>query len=79
MGLPLEDKQFELYSIREEKTDGAFGAYPAERKIEQKIDFGFVLLDKPSGIRSKTAAATAKKILAPLGAKKIGYSGTLEA
>ena len=74
----MDGRKFELYTIRDESTDASYGAYPADRSIEQRMDFGFILLDKPSGIRSKTEAATAKKILAPLGANKIGYSGTLE-
>lgn len=77
MGLPFEGLKREVSVLREEATDENYGAYPNKRDIRQKVDFGFVLLDKPSGIRSKTSAFIAKKILSPLGAAKIGYSGTL--
>ncbi len=78
MELPLENVKNEVFSVKDEETDVSYGAYPDKRSIEQRIDFGFVLLDKPRGIRSKTASATAKQILSPLGVKKVGYSGTLE-
>ncbi len=79
MGLPLENFKHEVFSLKDEKTNDAYGSYPEKRSIEQRINFGFVLLDKPRGIRSRTASAVAKQILSPLGVKKIGYSGTLEA
>ncbi|MEM0111155.1 MAG: tRNA pseudouridine synthase A [Candidatus Parvarchaeota archaeon] len=66
-----------MFVLREEATSEKYGVYPERRDIKQRMDFGFVLLDKPSGIRSKTSAFIAKKILSPLGATKIGYSGTL--
>lgn len=78
MRLPLEGFKQEFFSIREEETDLKYGRFPEKRSIEERIDYGFILLDKPAGIRSKTAAYIAKKIMADLGAKKIGYSGTLE-
>ncbi len=78
MKLPLEGLKQEVFSIREEETDIKYGKFPKERSIEERIDYGFILLDKPAGIRSKTAAYIAKKLMANLSVKKIGYSGTLE-
>ncbi len=78
MKLPLEGVKQQVFSLREEGTDKGYGAVPEERSIEQKIDYGFILLDKPAGIRSKTAAYIAKNLLAGFNVKKIGYSGTLE-
>ncbi len=78
MKLPIEELKQDLFSIREEKTDEKYGRFPEKRSIEERIDYGFILLDKPAGIRSKTAAYIAKKIMAVFPVKKIGYSGTLE-
>ena len=33
-----------------------------DRSIKERINYGFILLDKPAGIRSKTAAYIAKNI-----------------
>ena len=78
MKLPLEGLKQEVFSLREEETEKDYGTAPKDRSIEQRIDYGFILLDKPSGIRSKTAAYIAKNIMAGFKVKKIGYSGTLE-
>ncbi|MCL4391623.1 MAG: tRNA pseudouridine synthase A [Candidatus Parvarchaeota archaeon] len=78
MKLPLENLKQEVFSIRDETTDSSYGRAPKDRSIEERINYGFILLDKPAGIRSKTAAYIAKKIMAVFAVKKIGYSGTLE-
>ncbi|EFD92998.1 MAG: hypothetical protein BJBARM5_0252 [Candidatus Parvarchaeum acidophilus ARMAN-5] len=78
MKLPLEGLKQDIFSIREEETDLKYGRFPEKRSVEERINYGFILLDKPAGIRSKTAAYIAKKLMAVLGVKKIGYSGTLE-
>lgn len=78
MGLPFENVKRRTIVLREEATDSGYGLNPKERSIEERLKTGFILLDKPPGIRSKTAAHIAKKILAPLDVTKIGYSGTLE-
>ncbi len=77
MGLPYEGIKREVISLRDEATCEDYGVYPDRRNIKQKLDLGFILLDKPSGIRSKTSAFIAKRILSPLNVSKIGYSGTL--
>ena len=78
MGLPFENVKRDVHVLRDESTEDKYGTYPAKRTIAQKLDSGFILLDKPSGIRSRTAAETAKRILSSLGVNKLGYSGTLE-
>jgi tRNA U55 pseudouridine synthase TruB len=78
MPLPFEGKTHEVISVREETTDEKYGVYPEKRTIEQKIPYGFVLLDKAAGMRSKSAANVAKRLLSVLGVNKVGYSGTLE-
>jgi H/ACA ribonucleoprotein complex subunit 4 len=79
MDLPLDNiKEKEIINLSEEATDTAYGSYPKKRGLKQRVESGFVLLDKPSRTRSKTAASIAKQILSPLGVKKVGYSGTLD-
>lgn len=78
MKLPLEGLKQDIFSLREEETDLNYGRFPSERSIEERINYGFILLDKPAGIRSKTAAYIAKKLMSDFAVKKIGYSGTLE-
>jgi tRNA U55 pseudouridine synthase TruB len=78
MKLPLEGLKQEVFSIRSEETDTKYGRFPKERSIEERMNYGFILLDKPAGIRSKTAAHIAKKVMDSFAVKKIGYSGTLE-
>ncbi len=68
----------EIITIDEEETDPKYGKPPEQRTIEEKAKFAIINLDKPPGIRSREAAAIAKRALEPLGIKKLGYSGTLE-
>ncbi len=76
--LPLHGVEHELITVSDEATDDSYGVYPEKRTLIQKIDTGFVLLDKPVNTRSRTAAVIAKDLLSPLGVKKLGYSGTLD-
>ncbi len=78
MGLPFENIKRDVHVLRDESTEDGYGIYPEKRTISQKLEGGFILLDKPSGIRSRTAAETAKRMLSSLGVSKLGYSGTLE-
>lgn len=76
--LPLHGLKRDVITVYDEATDDSYGAYPEKRSLKQKIDSGFILLDKPVNTRSKTAAIIAKEILSPIGVKKMGYSGTLD-
>ncbi|MCL5009411.1 MAG: RNA-guided pseudouridylation complex pseudouridine synthase subunit Cbf5 [Candidatus Parvarchaeota archaeon] len=76
--LPLDSIKHELITVYEEKTNDEYGSYPGRRTLKQKIDSGFILLDKPVNTRSRTAAIIAKHLLSPLGVEKVGYSGTLD-
>ncbi len=78
MELPLENTKHETFVMYGEDTDEKYGVRPEHRTVVQKIDTGFVLLDKPPRTRSRTSAVIAKKILSPLGVTKMGYSGTLD-
>ncbi|MDP8013038.1 MAG: RNA-guided pseudouridylation complex pseudouridine synthase subunit Cbf5, partial [Nanoarchaeota archaeon] len=78
MGLPFESIKREVNILREEETDKSFGRFPSERSLGEKVDVGFVLVDKPAGMRSRTVSTITKNILSPLGVTKAGYSGTLD-
>ena len=69
-------KQLEnLVEIDEDITDDAYGTYYDKRTIEQLLNYGIILLDKPPGPTSHETVAWTKRILK---LPKIGHSGTLD-
>ncbi len=52
-----------------------FGKDPKERTIEERLNFGFVVIDKPKGPTSHQVSAWVKSIL---NLKKAGHVGTLD-
>jgi len=69
-------KQLEnLVEIDQDFTDDAYGTYYDKRSIEQLLNYGIILLDKPPGPTSHETVAWAKRILK---LPKIGHSGTLD-
>jgi H/ACA ribonucleoprotein complex subunit 4 len=69
-------KQLEnLLEIDQDITDEAYGIYPEKRTIEQLLNYGIILLDKPPGPTSHETVAWTKRILK---LSKIGHSGTLD-
>ncbi len=64
-----------LVEIDQDVTSEEFGTYYDKRSIEQLLDYGIILLDKPPGPTSHEAVAWTKRIL---GLPKIGHSGTLD-
>lgn len=67
----LED----LRVIDQDLTDDSHGTYYNKRSVEQLLNYGIILLDKPPGPTSHEAVAWAKRILK---IPKIGHSGTLD-
>lgn len=61
--------------IDEEQTDDSVGFYPDRRSIEQLLQYGFILVDKPEGPTSHEVVAWVKRILH---SEKAGHSGTLD-
>ena len=57
------------------ETDPQFGCPPAERDLAAYVEWGAVLLDKPSGPTSRQAADRVRRAL---GASKVGHGGTLD-
>ena len=69
-------KQLEnLVAIDEDITNPEFGVYYDKRSIEQLLEYGLILVDKPPGPTSHEVVAWAKRILE---LPKIGHSGTLD-
>ena len=64
-----------LRVIDQDITNDAYGVYCDKRSIEQLLNYGFILLDKPNGPTSHETVAWVKKIL---NVPKAGHSGTLD-
>jgi len=69
-------KQLEnLIEIDQDVTDDVYGTYYDKRTIEQLLNYGIILLDKPPGPTSHETVAWTKRLLK---LPKIGHSGTLD-
>ena len=69
-------KQLEdLVVIDEDITSEEHGTYYDKRSVEQLLNYGLILLDKPPGPTSHETVAWTKRILK---IPKIGHSGTLD-
>lgn len=64
-----------LRVIDQDITNDTYGVYYDKRSIEQLLNYGFILLDKPNGPTSHETVAWVKKIL---NVPKAGHSGTLD-
>lgn len=64
-----------LVVIDQDITDDQYGVYYNKRSINQLLNYGLVLLDKPPGPTSHETVAWVKRILQ---IPKIGHSGTLD-
>ena len=69
-------KQLEnLTVIDQDLTDESYGNQFDKRNIEQLLNYGFILVDKPPGPTSHEVVAWTKRILK---ISKAGHSGTLD-
>lgn len=64
-----------LLVIDQDITDDAYGTYYNKRTLEQLLNYGLIILDKPPGPTSHETVAWTKRILK---IPKIGHSGTLD-
>lgn len=64
-----------LRVIDQDVTNDEYGTYYDKRTVEQLLNYGFILLDKPNGPTSHETVAWIKKIL---NVAKAGHSGTLD-
>jgi H/ACA ribonucleoprotein complex subunit 4 len=69
-------KQLEnLVKINEDITNPEYGVFFDKRPIENLLEYGLILIDKPPGPTSHEVVAWTKRIL---GIPKAGHSGTLD-
>jgi len=69
-------KQLEnLIEIDQDITDNAYGTFYDKRSVEQLLEYGLIILDKPPGPTSHETVAWTKRLLK---IPKIGHSGTLD-
>ena len=69
-------KQLEnLVKIDEDVTNPEYGIFYDKRTVEQLLEYGLVLVDKPPGPTSHEVVAWTKRILE---IPKAGHSGTLD-
>ena len=68
-------KSAKWYTKEEAETDPEFGSIPEERSIEELMEKGIMLVDKPFGPQSNQVSTWIKK---ELDVKKTGHFGTLD-
>ncbi|MDY6771500.1 MAG: RNA-guided pseudouridylation complex pseudouridine synthase subunit Cbf5 [Candidatus Nanohaloarchaea archaeon] len=74
--LPAEHNQDRDWLIREEaETDWDHGERPEQRSMDDLLDNGIVLVDKPTGPTSHQVSMWTREVL---GREKTGHSGTLD-
>lgn len=59
----------------DEETDGMYGKRPGERSVEELMEYGIALIDKPQSPSSHEVTSWVRKML---NASKAGHSGTLD-
>lgn len=64
-----------LAELDQDVTDPAHGTRPGDRTVEQMLEYGIILLDKPPGPTSHETVAWVRRML---GVSKAGHSGTLD-
>ena len=64
-----------LIEIDQDITDDSYGTYYDKRTIEQLLNYGLIILDKPPGPTSHETVAWTKRVLK---LSKVGHSGTLD-
>lgn len=74
--LPAEEQQDAEWVINEEaETDWEYGQRPEQRSINELLENGLLLVDKPNGPTSNQVSVWTKKLLTR---DKTGHSGTLD-
>ena len=73
--LPFEKRKYDVLTKSESLTNDEFGKYPNQRTVEELLNSGIVVLNKPSGPTSHQAVDYLKGVLE---LKKAGHSGTLD-
>ena len=75
MEFPFEKRKYEVYKRGEEQTNPEWGKKPQDRSMEELLDYGLIILNKPAGPTSHQTVDFLKNIL---NIDKAGHSGTLD-
>ncbi len=75
MKLPFENRQYEILTKQESTTNIDYGTNPDMRSVEDLLNSGIIVLNKPSGPTSHQATDYLKNVLE---LTKAGHSGTLD-
>ena len=59
----------------QQDAEGRYGKAPSSRTVEELLDTGIIVIDKPSGPTSHQVSAWVSKML---GGRKVGHGGTLD-
>ena len=73
--LPFEKRKYEILKKSKATTDESLGKKPSNRTVNELLDSGIIVLNKPSGPTSHQAVDYLKRVLS---IKKAGHSGTLD-
>lgn len=73
--LPFEKQPRKRFVKKDAPTSDAFGKKPEERTVNELLDSGMVIVDKPSGPNSHQVSAYVKQMFT---ITKSGHSGTLD-
>src|SRR5574339_825291 len=65
----------DLITLSDNVTDDRYDNSPFERPLDKLLDYGIILIDKPSGPTSHEVASWVKRML---NIQKTGHSGTLD-
>ncbi|MDD3263755.1 MAG: RNA-guided pseudouridylation complex pseudouridine synthase subunit Cbf5 [Candidatus Nanoarchaeia archaeon] len=73
--LPYEKLEFKIITLKQANTSPDYGKNIEDRTIEEKLEYGLINVDKPSGPTSHEISGMLKRIL---NIEKCGHSGTLD-
>ncbi|MCS7094272.1 MAG: hypothetical protein NZ988_00475 [Thaumarchaeota archaeon] len=75
-GDPFGEQAREMITLIEAETDQRYGKPPELRTIEERLEFGYVAIDKHAGPTSHDIVNSVRRVL---GVERAGHGGTLEA
>jgi len=73
----MDDTENLIVKVNAE-TNLKFGCTPDHRSLEQKLDAGLIILDKPAGPTSHEVARRVKVLFQGTSVTKVGHGGTLD-
>jgi H/ACA ribonucleoprotein complex subunit 4 len=73
----MDDTENLIVKVNAE-TNPNYGSMPNRRSLEQKLDAGLIILDKPAGPTSHEVARRVKALFQGTSVTKVGHGGTLD-